>query len=102
MSKVYLDSTPLNSGCVIRLNDSLNVINKALSYFKYFDIPYDFKKRNTLNDVENTLKAIKKELESIKSWIVNSSNNYETLINNLKSQASSLPGYQVKQRNNTV
>ncbi len=102
MSKVYIDSPNLNSGCIIYLNDSISAVNKVLNYFDYFDIPYDFKKRSTLKDVESTLRSVKKELDYVKDWIVDSNSNYNTLINNLKSQASDLPSYQIKQRNNII
>lgn len=102
MSKVYLNSTNLNSGFVIRINDSINAVNKALNYFNYFDIPYDFKKRSTLKSIESTLTSVKNELNYIKNWVVDSNSNYNTLINNLKNQANSLPSYQIKQRNNII
>lgn len=102
MSKVYINSQNLSSGFIIYINDSINSVNKALNYFDYFDIPYDFKKRSTLKDVESTLRDVKKELSNIKSWVVDSNSNYNTLINNLKTQANNLPSYQIKQRNNIV
>ncbi len=102
MSKVYLNANNLGSGFLVRMNDSINAINKAINYFNYFDIPYDFKKRSTLKDVESTLKSVKKELNYVKSWVLDSNSNYNTLITNLKNQANNLPSYQIKQRNNIV
>lgn len=102
MSKVYINSQNLNNGFIVQMNDAINIVQKALNYFDYFEIPFDFKKKNTLKNIESDLKSIKKELNNIKSWVVDSNGNYNTLINNLKNQANGLPDYQVKQRTNIV
>lgn len=102
MSKVNLDYTGLKSGCVLNLNDTINIVNKALGYLDCFDIPSDFNKKSELKEVGNKLCAIKKDLTNIENWIVNSNNNYDTLVNNLNTQTNTLPTYHVKQRNNIV
>lgn len=102
MAKVDLDSSGLNSSCVINLNDSINTISKVINHFDYFDIPFDFSKRSELKNVESKLREVKKDLNNIKNWVVDSCNNYNTLINNLNNQANSLPTYQIKQRNNII
>ncbi|MBQ9013551.1 MAG: hypothetical protein IJ094_08385 [Bacilli bacterium] len=102
MAKVYLDSEGLKSGCLIKLTDSINTINKVLAYFDYFDIPQDFSRRNELLNVEAEFRHVKKQLEFVKEWTINSNNNYNTLISNLKTQANKLPTFKVKQRNNIV
>ena len=102
MARVELDSTGLKSGCIIKLNDAIIAVNKTLNYFDYFDIPYDFSKRENLVNVEAKLRNIKKDLNYVKQWILDSNDNYNKLIDNLKSQANKLPNYRVKQRNNII
>ncbi len=102
MARVELDSTGLKSGCIINLNDAINTVNKVLNYFDYFDIPYDFSRKNDLKNVESKLRNIKEDLDYVKNWIYNSNDNYNTLISNLKTQANKLPNYIVKQRNNII
>ncbi len=102
MAKVELDSIGLKSSCMINLNDAINTVNKVLNYFDYFDIPYDFSKKNDLRNVESKLRNIKKDLDYVKQWIWDSNDNYNTLINNLKTQSNKLPNYRVKQRDNII
>lgn len=102
MARVDLDYSGLNSGCVLNLKDTISLIGKAVNYFDYFDIPFDFAKKNQLKEVENKLRKIKKDLSGIENLIVNSNDNYNSLINNLETQANTLPVHHIKQRNNIV
>lgn len=102
MARVDLDYSGLNSGCVLNLRDTISLIDKAVNYFDYFDIPFDFVKKNQLKEVENKLRKIKKDLSDIENLIVNSNDNYNSLINNLETQANTLPVHHIKQRNNIV
>lgn len=102
MARVDLDYSGLNSGCLLNLKDTINLLNKTINYFSCFDIPYDFVKKNQLKELENKLIKIKKNLSDIENFIVNSNDNYNNLINNLETQANTLPSHSIKQRNNIV
>ena len=102
MSKVKLSFDDLNSGCLLRLNDTINNIDKTIKLFDNFDIPNDFSRKRELLKVKNDLSEIRKNIKCVKSWIVDSNNNYNTLINNLKLQMNKLPSYQLKKRNSII
>ena len=102
MGRVDLNASNLKSDGMVYLKESLHAVNKALGYFEYFNIPYDFSKREKLLAVKDDLKEISKELESVKNWIVNSNESYNNMIEKLNNRASNLPSNTLKTRNTII
>ena len=102
MGRVNLNASNLKSEGMTYLKESLNAVNKALSYFEYFNIPYDFAKREKLLSVKDDLREISKDLESVKNWIVNSNESYNNLIEKLNDRAEKLPSNTLKTRNTII
>lgn len=102
MSKIYINSEELKYGCVIPLKDTINDLNKVVDYFDYFDIPSTFSKKGELRNIKGNLKSIKNKLKSVEHWIVNSNNDYNSLLEKLNDKNSKLSTYSIKNRDNIV
>ena len=102
MAKIHLNSSGVKSNCIIKINDTVDLINKTLNCFNNFDIPSDFSKKNTLRNVQSDLKKVKDNLNGVVNWLNSSLSDYNTLLNKLNDQSRSLPNYKVKSRNNIV
>lgn len=98
MAKVDLDSTSLKNGFIMYINDAIADINKILNYFDNFSIPYDFSRRNELINVENSFRQIKSQLQNVKSWVVESNDDFNKVISSIKDLNEQLPQYTIKQR----
>ena len=102
MAKVDIDSTNLTNGFIVYINDAISEINKVLRYFDNFSVPYDFSRRSELNSVENTFREIKSQLENIKSWVVDSNNDFNKVISAIKDYNEMLPQYTIRQRTTII
>ncbi len=102
MAKVDIDSTNLKNGFIVYINDAIAEINKVLRYFDNFSVPYDFSRRGELNSVEQTFRDIKKNLEDVKNWVVDSNNDFNKVISAIKDYNEQLPQYTIRQRTTII
>ena len=102
MAKVDIDSTNLKNGFINYINDAISEVNKILMYFDNFSVPYDFSRRSELNSVEQSFRDIKKQLEDVKSWVVDSNNDFNKVISAIKDYNELLPQYTIRQRTTII
>lgn len=102
MAKVDIDSTNLKNGFINYINDAISEVNKILTYFDNFSVPYDFSRRSELNSVEQSFRDIKKQLEDVKSWVVDSNNDFNKVISAIKDYNELLPQYTIRQRTTII
>ena len=102
MSKVELDSSNLKANCLLYINDTIKAISTAMNYYEQMNVPYDFSRRYELRNIYEELSNIKKSLQNTYDWIVDSNKDYNTLIDNLSTQAGYLSVDQITRRNNII
>ena len=102
MSKVELNYAPVQSEAISALDSTISALNEALNHLQQNSIPGDFYRRTTLSNTIADLKTQRDNLSNLKSWLVNSNKNYDSMIEKLELQAYQLPVYQVKRRSNVV
>ena len=102
MSNVELNYDAMRSNCVLVLEDVVNAIQKSINYFYQISIPSDFSRKQSLKRAASDLNRCKKEINNIRNLIINSNNNYDSLISNLSKQSESLPNCQIKKRTNII
>ena len=102
MAKVELNYEPIESSCITSLDSVIDSLSQAISYLQQNSVPGDFYRRTTLLNTIDDLKKQRVQLSNIKSWLVNSNKNYDSMIDKLNVQASQLPVYQVKSRSSII
>ena len=102
MAKVDIDSTNLKNGFIVYINDAISEINKVLRYFDNFSVPYDFFRRGELMGVESSIRQVKSQLEGVKSWVVESNDDFNKVVSAIKDLNEQLPRYTIKQRNTII
>ena len=102
MAKVDLDSTNLKNGFIMYINDAIADINKIINYFDNFSVPYDFSRRGELIGVESSIRQVKTQLESVKSWVVESNDDFNKVVSTIKDLNEQLSQYTIKQRTTII
>lgn len=102
MSKVQLNYSPIQSEAIPALENAINILSSAIDNLQQNSIPGDFYRKTTLSNTIADLKAQRDNLSNLKSWLINSNKNYDSLVDKLENQAHQLPVYQVKRRSNIV
>lgn len=102
MAKVDIDSTNLKNGFINYINDAISEVNKVIRYLDNISIPYDFSRRSELSGVESTFREIKSNLENVKSWVVESNDDFNKVISAIKDYNEQLPQYTIRQRTTII
>ena len=102
MAKVDIDSTNLKNGFINYINDAISEVNKVIRYLDNISIPYDFSRRSELLGVESTFREIKSNLENVKSWVVESNDDFNKVISAIKDYNEQLPQYTIRQRTTII
>lgn len=102
MSKIYINSDELKYGCIVPLKDTIDDLDKVIDYFDYFDIPSGFSRKAELRNVKSDLRTIKSTLNDAKNWIIDSNNDYNSLLEKLNDKNAGLSNYSIRNRNNIV
>lgn len=98
MSKINLQYSTISTNCVDKIDSAIKSINSALTYLQAFDIPGDFYRRTQLINTISKLKNQYQKLVTIKTSIVNSNSDYNTVIDDLIDAANNLPVDKIKKR----
>lgn len=91
MSKLTLNYDALRNPCVQNLADSIKQLDNAITIFNSLNIPYNYRYRQTIINVKNSIVSRRKELVNIRNWIINSNNEFTTITNELCGMADKLP-----------
>ncbi len=102
MSKINLQYGTISTNCIDKIDSTIKSINSALVYLQSFNIPGDFYRRTQLINTISNLKTQYQKLVTIKSSIVNSNNDYNTVIDNLTDVANKLPVDRIKKRSSII
>lgn len=102
MGKVNLDYSNIPANALNQLDNAINYLNDVIRYLQQNSIPNDFYRKNTFSTCLSSLKNQRDKLVDIKSWVVNSNKNYDSMIEKLEEQAFQLPTYKLKKRRTIV
>lgn len=102
MSKVNLNFSAINNECISSLDNVIACLDEVVAYLQQNSIPSDFYRKDTLANVISDLKNQRANITSVKSWIINSNANYDSMIDKLTIQATKLPAYQEKSRTSII
>lgn len=91
MSRLLLNYDALRNPCVENLNKAITKLDSAINIFNGLSIPYDYKKRQNINNIKNSIVKRRKELVNIRNWIINSNNDFTTMTNEFCGRADRLP-----------
>lgn len=91
MSKLLLNYDTLRSSCIQNLNKSISKLDSAINIFNSLNIPYDYKKKQSINNIKNSIIQRRKELINIRNWIINSNNDFTIISNEFCVRADRLP-----------
>ena len=87
MSKVELNYGPIENSCINSLDTVISYLDEVIRHLQQNSIPGDFNRRTTLSNTISDLKLQRKSLANIRSWLINSNNNYNSMIDKLNLQA---------------
>lgn len=102
MSKVNLNYGPIESSLLPSLDTVIDCLNQVINNLQRSSIPGDFYRKNTLYNTISDLKGQRDKLSNIRSWIVDSNRNYDSMIDKLGMQAYKLPVYTVERRKTII
>ena len=72
MARLLLNYDALRNSCVKNLNEAIAKLDSAVSIFNSLSIPYDYRKRQNIINIKNSIIKRRKELVDIRNWIMNS------------------------------
>lgn len=102
MAKVSLSYDSISVNGLNALDSAINYLDSVINYLQQNSIPSDFYRYNTLVNTIADLKKQRGRLVDFKNWIVNSNNEYDSLISKFEVQAAKLPIGRIKQRTTVV
>ncbi len=102
MAKLLFKESPFINVVIRNLDNSLEYLNDANRQIYSISIPNDFKESNNLKDCLNDVKNIKKELQELKNWGIDSNKKLENALQNMNSVASLLPKTHLQVRNGMI
>lgn len=91
MSRLSLNYDSLKGPCLQNLNEAISKLDNAINIFNSLNIPYNYRRRQGINNVRNSITKKRKELISIKNWIIGSNNDFTTITNEFCKRADKLP-----------
>ena len=91
MARLLLNYDAIRNSCVKNLNEAIAKLDSAVSIFNSLSIPYDYRKRQNIINIKNSIIKRRKELVDIRNWIMNSNNDFTTITNEFCGRADRLP-----------
>lgn len=98
MPKVYIDVIDKKALDYLReaINDISNVSNG------YINVPNDFIYKAQTTQLINDIKDVKKKLDNLSTWLMNSQNEYRKLLDDLTSDVNKIKDVNVNKINNKI
>lgn len=91
MTKIYIDYE--NKTCLGNLNDGIHILDGVNTYLKS---PYSFRYNTRFSTILNDIKLLKRDLQSLSSWLSGSLRDYRNFDENLKLKVSRLDKINLK------
>lgn len=91
MARLLLNYDALRNPCVQNLNEAISKLDNAINIFNNLSIPFDYKKRQSINNIKSSIVRRRKELVNIRNWIIDSNNDFTTITNEFCGRADRLP-----------
>lgn len=98
MSTIKLDSYTLRTRCISRIDDLKGTLRNAKSYLTYNSLPTNFKYRNTLENIIDSIDSCISNLEEIKDYINESNSSFDRILQDVMQESNSLPTKIVSRR----
>ena len=98
MSTIKLDSYMLRTRCVSRIDDLKGNIKNAKNYLTYSSLPTNFKYRNSLENIINSLNSCISNLEKVKDYINESNNSFDNILQDIIKDVNGLPTKVISRR----
>lgn len=102
MSKVNINFGPIESIGIPAIDDVIGHVGEAVVALQQTAVPGDFYRRTTLLNTISSLQESVSSLSNLKTWLVESNKNYNSMIDKLELQANQMPIDQVKKRNTII
>lgn len=102
MTKIYFDESGLQRLVNSNLEKSINNLEKIVETSSILSIPYDFKYRNYLQTLDNSIKEDLEKVKNVYNIIKKSSNVFINVKDELESDISNIENYSVSLRQSAI
>lgn len=98
MSTIKLDSYTIKNRCLPRIDDMIETLNNAKKHLAYNSLPTDFKYRNTLESLIDSINSCINNLKNVKNYLNNNNSSFDRTLQDITQDVQKLPTKIVSRR----